>query len=270
VLRELATPAEGPRLISRTRFEFVVYPETLEVTLQGAPTPASTVDVPVEDLMIPGWYSDVWSRDKIGQQVYQQLIGTWAITDDVDINTESQNALLQRWKTEIADTAPSGETELVSVEVETGQLAVAEVATGSIEAAVDSLALIYGYLQSQGGNVHEFIERYTYRSIANITEIMGSQNLEFNDDGLVADPQTMSEGFHSRAFGPYNVEGKDAMKALFPGVSAAKLRTFKRPALTNSRNRSFVKPDLDPRGEAQRRVLAYRAELQLSRGLSGA
>jgi hypothetical protein len=112
-------------------------------------------------------------------------------------------------------------------------------------------------------------------------EILGTYGLEFTDDGFVNVPEGGSpvEGFHSRAFGDYNTDvkfpgregqdttpGADALKALFPGSTGADVR---RGRLTSKKKKSSISPEMDPRGRARLRVMAYVRELNLSRGLMG-
>lgn len=263
-----------------------VFPEKLTVKVQLSPGSSYVTSMAPEDVMMPGWYDTVWHKPNIGAKVYQPLLGVRAITDGEEQSSEDINNLLNRWAVDGTETNAAGESSAVtaenrvaSFETVTGSTGTAiEVVTGSIEAAVDSLGIIYGMLKSEpGGDVHSFIERYTHRPIASMKDVMGSSNLEFNDKGEVTDPQTMFEGFHSRGFGDYNVgvdvvngvEGKNAMKALFPGLAAADIPVFKRAAVIDESVRDGIKSYLDPRGRARARVFAYRAELQVSRGLLG-
>jgi len=140
------------------------------------------------------------------------------------------------------------------------------VSEGSVEVVIDGIAMVYGLIRERGGNVHEFIRNFTNRPIANMVDVLGSQNLQFDTQGFVADPSTMIEGFHSRAFGNYNVDGKNPLAVLFPGVKdPAKV---KRPGILGGKEEE-IRAGLDPRGRAHARVNQYVKELKVSRGLLG-
>jgi len=156
-----------------------------------------------------------------------------------------------------------------------------QVIPGSIEEAIDAIVTIYSTVRLNGGNLHEFIRKYTYRPVANMEEILGTYGLEFTDNGFVNVPEgsTVVEGFHSRAFGDYNtdvklpgregqdtVPGANALKALFAGSPGADVS---RGRLTSKHKKSSISPEMDPRGRARLRVMAYVRELNLSRGLMG-
>lgn len=243
----------------------------------------------MEDALRPDWMAeDVWSNDKITEAVYEPLLGTFAITDDKSIGQDAQDELLKRWKTDqerrisfspVTVGVTSGEGT-ASVESVDGKF-VYTVVPGSVEESVDGLSLVYGMIKEKRGNLHEFIREFTRRPIANIIDVLGSQNLEFADDGSVADSATMIEGFHSRAFGDYNTDvqlpdredssvaaGQKALGALMPGESDPS--SVERPAIIGRDEKaSAIRPEFDPRGRARGRVRAYVEELRVSRGLLG-
>ena len=249
----------------------------------------------VEDVLRPGWFSaDVWSNENITEKVYKPLLGTAAITDDKSISAAAVKALLDRTKItrvkaqRILD--PSGNvrstdeddtsTEPGAVDVQTADgKTYYTVVPGSVEEAIDGLTTVYSMIKNREGDVHEFIDRFTVRPIANLVQVLGSQNLEFNDQGRVVDPETMIEGFHSRAFGDYNTDVKlperENSKAI-PGSRAgfglmdgvADPFSLKRPSVMGSDEPTKgIRPELDPRGRARGRVRAYVEELQVSKGL---
>jgi hypothetical protein len=153
------------------------------------------------------------------------------------------------------------------------------VVPGSVEETIDGISLVYGMIKERGDDVHEFIREFTRRPIASMIDILGSQNLKFDADGNLKDKDTMIEGFHSRAFGDYNadvrlpdregsepVAGKNAGKSLMPGVSDP-ASVKREPIVGKKDKKSAFRPELDPRGRAQGRVVAYMQELKASRGL---
>lgn len=240
-----------------------------------------------EEIARPSWFSEaVWSNENITKEVYEPLIGTMAITDDTSLGQEQQDEMLKRWdesskkRIEWEETTDkSGEGSTV---VETaGDKFLYTVVKGSAEETIDGLSLLYSIIKEHGNDVHEFIREYTWRPIANMVDILGSQNLEFDDLGKVANPDTMTEGFHSRAFGDYNTDvqlpekqgstttkGAKACHALMEGV--ADPASLKRPGLIGRDDKKTgLRAELDPRGRARGRVRLYVEELQLSRGLLG-
>lgn len=238
----------------------------------------------VEDAIRPGWFSDdVWKNDKITEAVYKPLLGTMAITDDVSLGQDQQDELLKRWETDQTKrtTTPEGEPGTATVETTSDSKYKYSVVPGSVEESIDGISLVYGLIKERGGNIHEFIRDFTRRPVANMVDILGTQDLEFTDDGKVADSETMIEGFHSRAFGDYNTDvqlpekegasttpGAKALHALMEGVSNP--GSLQRPGIIGrDEAKTGIRPELDPRGRARGRVRAYVEELQLSRGLLG-
>lgn len=267
------------------------------------------VDRTVEEALTPGWYSDIWKNKKIGEKVYIPLLGCEAITDNISLEQDDQNKLLDRT---FAEEATLQSVKLKDPEVKTskdvqrargvkiegeedelftfreeskvpGSMAQLQIIPGSIEEAIDALTIIYGMIRLRDGDIHQFIREYTKRPIANMKDILGSQNLEFDDQGNINPnlPADVVEGFHSRAFGDYNTDvklpdregsatqpGKDALRALFPGVATGK-EVKRKSVVDRGQPSSAIKPELDPRGRARARVRGYVEELSVSRGLLG-
>jgi hypothetical protein len=255
-----------------------------------------TQNLSIEQLLTPGWYSNIWTNDKISEKVYRPLLNTDAITDNISLAGSEQDEFFRRSTRDAAVVAGegiSGDNQEETYTFKTGtagtnNLAELAVVPGSIEEAADALAIIYSLIRLRGGDVHDFIRSYTQRDIANLQDILGTYGLEFGDDGdVVVDPDTEApvEGFHSRAYGDYNADvrlttregldlkdstiqaGKDALKALFPGVATGE--SVIRGKIINKNHKTAIRPELDPRGRARARVMAYVSELELSRGLMG-
>ena len=268
-------------------------PESFDIVLKrriGPGTPVYTEQT-VEQLLTPGWFADLWTNKNISEKVYQPLLGTDAIVANISLGVDKQDEFFNRTvrdeATRNARGAPEEDETQPSLTGIKGAVFVdgldaVSVLPGSIEEAIDALVTIYSTIRLNNGNLHEFIRKYTYRPVANMEEILGTYGLEFTDDGFVLVPDednTPVEGFHSRAFGDYNtdvkfseledqdpVPGKNALKALFPGASGAEVR---RARLTDKKKMVSISPEMDPRGRARLRVLAYIQELNLSRGLMG-
>lgn len=249
-----------------------------------------------EDAVRPGWFApEVWTNDAITKKVYEPLLGTVAITDDKSIGAKQQEEMMRNW----ADSQKKSiNMSAVTIEAETetdpGGTAQGEgtasvqsvdnkffysVVEGSVEETIDGLSLVYGMIKEKGGDVHEFIREYTSRPIANIVDILGSQNLEFNAIGEVADPDNMIEGFHSRAYGDYNTDVQLPERAGYPHVAGYKAgadlmageadpTSVTRPSIIGkTHDETAFRSELDPRGRARGRVVAYMEELNVSRGL---
>lgn len=247
-----------------------------------------------EDAVRPGWFApDVWTNEKITEAVYKPLLGSMAITDDVGLGQDQQNEILKRWanlkkqnigtytdletglKGNPEDRSEDGTVETESID----DKFVYTVVPGSVEESIDGLSLIYGMMRSRNDDVQDFIRDFTRRPIANMIDILGTQNVTFDGKGELLDKESMIEGFHSRAFGDYNtdvrlpdraggetVPGKDAGKALMSGV-ADPSKVARPRIISKTHKKSAFRPELDPRGRARGRVWAYMAELTASRGL---
>lgn len=159
------------------------------------------VDIPAEELIRPGWYGDVWSPSKIGT-VYQDFFGTGSITDPQTItdnfggsSTVSSEQAQQASEEQAAtgDSSDPRNDALSSLMLDEGS---------SIQDAVDFLTLTYSYIRQNSLNIDEFIRAYTWRPIASMADIFGTTDLQFSPDGQ--DVLQGIEGFHSRAFGPYD------------------------------------------------------------------
>ena len=160
-----------------------------------------TRDIPAEELIRPGWYGDIWSPAKIGE-VYQDFFGTGSITDPQTVNggfDQGQHIPNE----DAAQAAEEAETSRNIEDPRNDALAFLTLDEGSsIQDAVDFLTLTYSFIRQNGYNVDEFRRSYTWRPIASMVDIFGTTDLEFSSDGQ--EVLQGIEGFHSRAFGPYN------------------------------------------------------------------
>lgn len=159
------------------------------------------VDLPAEEYIRPGWYGDVWHPSKIGE-AYNTFFRTGAITDPHQI------------------TDPGGASLPVTGDVKTDSLGEASGLSGlgdpridapavfslsegaSIEQAVGYLVATYSHIKQNGYDVDEFIRAYTWRPIASMVDMFGTSDLVLSSDG--SEIIQGIEGFHSRAFGPWN------------------------------------------------------------------
>lgn len=161
-----------------------------------------TVDVPVEELIRPGWYGDIWTNAKIGK-TYQEFIGIGSITDKQqvldprgasvgDLDDQQAGAAETAGRAQSADDPRADAPAALQLDE-----------NSSIQQAVEFLVLTYSYIKQNNLNIDEFIRSYTWRPIASMVDMFGTSDLQFrqpNGESAV----TGIEGFHSRAFGPYD------------------------------------------------------------------
>ena len=158
------------------------------------------VDLPAEEYIRPGWYGDVWHPSKIGE-AYQQFFRVGAITDPIQI-TDPEGAAI-RSTDPAADAAlgdASNATSSDDPRVWEPEVFVLE-NNSSIEQAVAFLVLTYSYIRAGGLDPEEFLRAYSWRPIASMVDIFGTSDLQLSEDGT--EVVQGIEGFHSRAFGPF-------------------------------------------------------------------
>jgi hypothetical protein len=238
----------------------------------------------------PGQNESMWDNKHITEAVYWPLLGTYAITDDKSIGQAAQDELLKRQQTDAKRRIEFGDQEITyGSGMGAGTASVESVPGGekytvvgeSVEETIDGLSIVYGMMKERDSEIWNFIREFTKRPIASLIEVLGSANLRFLPNGLIEDAATMTEGFHSRAYGDYNVEvqrpkragdtviaGGDALGNLMPGV-AAPAAEFRPGVMGKRQDRKAIEAALDPRGRSRARVRAYVAELKISRGMMG-
>lgn len=82
----------------------------------------------------------------------------------------------------------------------------------AIAEATEEIVRAYSLIKLNQFNVSDFIQSYTWRPGATITDMFGTSNLEISDEGEVVRGR---EGFHSRAFGDFD----DLRQLVGPGDS---------------------------------------------------
>lgn len=221
--------------------------------------------LPFERVLMPGWYDTAWAPENIGEKVYKWLLGIGAITEDVGLGIAARDALAEPGNKLSPELGVQLHGSLYDLEDDAKLL--------TVEQAIDALSVHYMRLQEARADIHEFIKTYTRRPVANLIDIMGSEDHFIGADGVTV---RGTEGFHSRAFGDYNVgaklvEGQEPIPGpgafdglLGPGGFPTQRRTEGRATKAGPIPSAF-----DPRGPSRQRVRAYAAELQVSRGLKG-
>jgi hypothetical protein len=159
------------------------------------------VDLPAEEYIRPGWYGDIWHPAKIGQ-AYETFFSTGAITDPHTINDPS-GAQVPAPNNDAQDALDSSsETDDPNDPRSTAPVAYQLSAGASIEQAAAFLQATYSHIKQSGLDVEQFIRAYTWRPIATMIDMFGTTDLQLSPDGQYIVQGI--EGFHSRAFGPYN------------------------------------------------------------------
>lgn len=164
------------------------------------------VDLPAEELIRPGWYADTWHPANIGE-AYRYFLGTDSITDPTQVadpdgmpgigeqvgnlDNEEVDGLAAVMNSRGGDDPKfSSAVALLALEK-----------NSSTEAAVEFLVALYSYAKQADVSIDELIRAYTWRPIATMVDIFGSHDLEYDAEGHNVIQGV--EGFHSKAFGPY-------------------------------------------------------------------
>lgn len=213
---------------------------------------ATTIQLPPEEYIRPGWYGPCWAPANVGQ-VYNQFFNIGSITDPIDVgdsmgaSTGGQDATGQA---NSANTVPGNPFDSSSP-----TLAILKLDPNStIEQATQFLVLTYSFIkQAQNVDVDEFIKSYTWRPIASMVDMFGTSDLTLSTDGS----QVLRgfEGFHSRAFGQYS----NLFGLVTPDIE--NILGMKRGSTTATK--------ADTRMRKQNAVLDYLSALQLSRAILG-
>jgi hypothetical protein len=211
------------------------------------------IETPAEEYIRPGWYGPIWKPSEVGK-VYDQFFKTGAITDPTDIG-DSQGASIGRSDAE----EEAADADLINANPFTTDLASSQAILRldpkvSIAQAVEFLVMTYSYIrQAPNVNIDDFVMAYTSRPIASMVDMFGTYNLTLSPDG--SSVLSGYEGFHSRAFGPYD--------DLFGLVTSdiENVLGIKRGATAAQK--------ADTRKRKQMAVLDYLSALQLSRAVLG-
>jgi hypothetical protein len=157
--------------------------------------------IPIEEFIRPGWYGDVWTTAKIGE-AYNEFFAIGSITD-AQTFVDSAGAAKNKTSTAQQDAAiEQSKAEDSSDPRKDAPAALALDEGATVQQAVEFLWLTYSYIKQQGIDIEEFIRAYTWRPVATVVDMFGTDDLQFNESG----EEVISgvEGFHSRAFGPYD------------------------------------------------------------------
>jgi hypothetical protein len=213
------------------------------------------VDLSAEDIIRPGWYGDIWASGQIGQ-VYQDFFGIGSISDATVILDSGNNSQPSASETFLKSVEESKATGTDPCAASAALPVVTSLAEGlSIEQAAEFLTASYSYVKQAGLDVDEFIRAYTWRPIATLTDMFGTEDLQFDASGVNVTSSHAVEGFHSRAFGPYS----DLYGIVSPELED--VIGLKRGSTAAQRG--------DTRGRKREAVSAYVSALSFSKALLG-
>lgn len=210
------------------------------------------VDIPAEELIRPGWYGDCWHPSKVGE-VYQSFFGTGAITDPQQV-ADPAGASVGVMSQDATDALLEAANGIDYEDPRTTAPAILTLDKGSsIQSSVAFLVQVYSYIRQGGIDVDEFIRAYTWRPIATMVDMFGTSDLAYSKDGATI--LKGIEGFHSRAFGPY--------ENLF-GLVASDIES-----VLGVKRGSTVAHKFDTRKRKQDAVLAYVQAISFGRAILG-
>ena len=159
------------------------------------------IDLPAEEFLRPGWYGDIWTTANIGK-VYEDFFGIGSITDPQQVRDSSIGTLSGTSEDMANASADAAQVRTADDPLRLVPALVALDEKASIQQAVDFLLLTYSFAKISGADVDQFVRSYTWRPIATLVDMFGTSDLKFSSDGATV--LSGFEGFHSRAFGPYD------------------------------------------------------------------
>lgn len=243
--------------------------------------------IPIEEVLRPPWFSPLYSNFFIGENIYRPFFGTGSVVDEMLFQLTappSAGTTIRVGNEEVDITGPQGGgTVQASAVVNTSAQNVRSILskidaaggdtkkiaqilddnrtqligdTPDVESAIDTLAYIYGEVRRLGRDVHRFVNEYTYRPIATLKDIFGSDDLEYKlgPDGKSLEVLSGTPGFHSTAVlrPPNNVN----LLGLADDPDLALPRLSPRGAV------GTLSKTLDPREQRREQVEEYVKDLQ--------
>jgi hypothetical protein len=245
------------------------------------------IDLPIEEAIRPPWIWDGWTNLKIGE-TYDQFFGVDSITDvEAYGSTDALTSLLEvsegvatgsktyqsddtEFKSQLKalksdETAVKNKVEgedvtaLTSADEKLSAVTIKIMESeATIEAAIDYLVRVYSYVKHNDLDVGSFLRNYTWRPVATMVEILGSDDFTITKDGSTSSGYKTSgtEGFHSRAFG----DEADLFGLVDPKV---------KKVLGLTKDKEAVAKKLDVRARRREAVWDYMDEISSSVGLLG-
>ena len=126
------------------------------------------------------------------------------------------------------------------------------------------LVQLYSYVKHGGLDVEEFIRAYVWRPVATLVDMFGTSDLQLDADGHTV-VQGM-EGFHSRAFGPY----EDLFGMVPPDIeNVVGIKRNKSQQGTPQEGQAQTAGRADVRKRRQDAIKEYISALQFARAILG-
>lgn len=218
------------------------------------------IDMPAEKYIQPGWYGECWNTKGVGE-VYGQFFGVGSICDPIAVGEEQTELAPQhveydgKTSTVYVDQLDATEKGYLTADQDLDQLrSLLNLPSGSsIAQAVEFLVLLYSYTKKQPLDVEEFIYSYTWRPIASMVDLFGSQNLALDSEGH--EVVRGIEGFHSRAFGNWD----DLFGLVPPQVES----------ILDMKKATMQAAKADVRGRRWRAIYEYAGRLGLAHAVIG-
>lgn len=241
------------------------------------------VELTPENMTFPPWYSEKYRSNQVGA-LYADYFGVGAITDATEIHgittavfgSDSRKLTLDlEVDTAVArpDQMPSAGTPSTPIPSGGGTIgpSSSKVTLGTVDAqspvglAIEEIVKAYSATRSQHFDTPQFIQNYTWRPIASMTDLFGTAALSIDEDGNVVSGR---EGFHSRAFGDY-----DDLRQLVRGGAGAPQKILGLTPAAQELSTDKAEADaeiskrLDTRREKRLQVYRYLSALSAARGV---
>lgn len=246
-----------------------VYTEVILYEEIDVPT---SVQVPVEEIIRPKWFSPSYANTDIGKKIYQPFFGVPSIIDEAAFDglgvstTSSVPPDTTNGSTQDAD---ENLTDIVS---SLSQQADA-LAQLSIERSVNFISYVYGLVKVRGLDVDDFIRQYSNRPIATLPQMLGDPDLDLTVDangvasvvsvtGADGKVRTPRIGFHSLAVHPKVVDPGNLTGLLVEPDSQVQ-------RINGTGKAGPIPPAYDVRKAKKDQVRAYIAALSLGPGFRG-
>lgn len=241
----LQTGKKGKKTTKYAWQEAVIYEEVEKANVIKS--------IPIEEALRPSWFSPLYSNLYIGNEIYMKFFGTGSVVDEIVFQSDGefsiQGAGAEKYKVleKLAESSDPLSDVTALQQKQIGNIP-------SMETAVNVLAYQYGETKRLGLDTHRFIYDYTYRPIATLEQILGSEDLEYNVVGDKLVKVKGTPGFHSTSI------GFDKLQGLVdnPDIELSRL---------NDKSISKISRELDPRKQRREKVLNYTRKLEAGSGL---
>ena len=193
VSREIMTPKPAGRLappskglfgklagVEVTNSELVTDPDLAkqvfsEVVLHEDIDVKTDIAVPIEKMLMPeGWFSQKYSNEQIGKNIYSPFFGCNSIVDELQVQSDQGGNATSAGNPEGKVVDPLKTTAEIIADLSNEQSRSSKI---SVERALNLAAYLYGVVRAQGLDVETFIQQYTDRPIATLEDIFGSSDM---------------------------------------------------------------------------------------------